>query len=173
MLALATSVQAPDTVSFYNVVVFIHISAAVIAFGVAFAYPLVDAVLHRPGNLQHLAWWHRVQGEIGQKLITSAATVLLVAGIYLAEAGPYGFSDTFVTLGMVIIAALLGLGGAFFAPTERKAAELAERDIAAAAGGEIKLSAEYEAIAQRLKIVGIVSVVLVLIAVFVMVVKPL
>src|SRR5437763_16044133 len=119
MLTLATSVQTPDTVSFYNIVVFIHISAAIIAFGVTFAYPIVDAILHRPGNLHHLAWWHRVQGELGPKLITASATVLLIAGIYLAAAGPYRFGDAFVSIGIIIVVVLLGLGGAFFAPTER------------------------------------------------------
>jgi uncharacterized membrane protein len=173
MSALATSFQEPDTISFYNLVVFIHITAAIVAFGVTFAYPIVDAFLHRPGNLKHLAWWHRVQGELGPKLITSAATVLLLAGIYMAAAGPYGFGKAFVSIGLAIIAVLLGLGGAFFAPTERKAAELAERDIAAAADGEIKLSKEYERVAARLRVVGILSSVLILIAVFVMVIKPL
>jgi uncharacterized membrane protein len=173
MLDLATSVQQVDTVTFYNVVVFIHISAAIIAFGVTFAYPIVDAILHRPGNLQHLAWWHHVQGEIGNKLITASATVLLLAGIYLSSAGPFDFGNTFVSAGIVIIVVLLGMGGAFFAPRERKAAELAERDIAASAGGEVKLSGEYEAVAQQLRIAGIVAGLLILIAVFLMVNKPL
>jgi uncharacterized membrane protein len=172
MLALATSFQEPDTVSFYNIVVFIHITAAIVAFGVTFAYPIVDAVLHRPGNLQHLAWWHRTQVEIGQKLVTLSASVLLLAGLYLAAAGPFDFGSTFVSIGIVIIVVLLGLGGAFFAPSERKAAELAERDIAASAGGEVKLSAEYVALAGRLRIVGIASGLLVVVAVFVMVMKP-
>jgi uncharacterized membrane protein len=140
---------------------------------VTFAYPIVDAILHRPGNLQHLGWWHRVQGEMGQKLITLSASVLLVAGIYLGAAGPYDFGDTFVSIGIVIIVALLGMGGAFFAPRERKAAEIAERDIAAAAGSEVKLSSEYEAVAQQLRIGGIIASVLVLLAVFLMVNKPL
>lgn len=173
MLELATSVQTPNTLSFYNVVVFIHISAAMIAFGATFAYPIVDAVLRRPGNLHHLAWWNQVRVELGRKLITSAATVLLIAGIYLAAAGPYSFSDTFVSIGMVILVALLGVGGAFFAPTERKAAELAQRDISASEGGEVRLSAEYQALSSRLNTVGIIFGVLVLVAVFVMVIKPL
>ena len=173
MIAVATSFQEPNTISFYNIVVFIHITAAIVAFGITFAYPIVDAILHRPGNLKHLGWWHDVQGELGKKLITASATVLLIAGIIMAASGPYDFGKPFVSIGLVIIIILLGLGGAFFAPTERKAAELAKRDIAAAADGEVKLSAEYDAVAARLRTVGIVSSVLILIAVFVMVIKPL
>ncbi len=74
----------------------------------------------------------RVQGEIGRKLVTLSATVLLIAGIYMAATGPYNFGKPFVGIGVLIIVVLLGLGGAFFAPTERKASELANRDIAAA-----------------------------------------
>jgi uncharacterized membrane protein len=172
MQTLATSFQQPDTISFYNIVVFIHVAAAVVAFGVTFAYPILDSILHRPGNTHHLGWWHRVQVELGRKLITAAATVVLLAGIYLAAAGPYDFGSTFVSIGIVIVVVLLGLGGAFFTPTETRAAELAERDISASAGGAVRLSAEYEAVAKRLRIVGAASSLLVLVAVFLMVVKP-
>src|SRR5262249_19762073 len=123
-------------------------------------------------NWRHLAWWHSIQVDLGRKLITIAGTVLLICGIYLAAAGPFDFSQSFVTIGLVIVIALLGLGGAFFAPNERKLAELAARDIAAAGDGEITFSAEYEKIAARVRTVGIASNVLILVAVFVMVIKP-
>jgi uncharacterized membrane protein len=173
MLTVATSFQQPDTVSFYNIVIFIHITAAVVAFGVTFAYPILDAIVHRPSNLRHLVGWHRAQHDIGQKLIAPSAAILLLAGVYLASSGPYDFGSTFVSIGIVIIVVVLGLGGAFFGPNERKAAELAQRDIDASAGGEVKLSAEYQVVAQRLRNVGIFSGALVLVAVFSMVVKPL
>jgi hypothetical protein len=173
MTALATSFQQPDTVSFYNVVIFIHIAAAIIAFGVTFAYPMIDVLVHKPANRRHLAWWHSVQVELGRKLITIAGAVVLLAGIYLAATGVFDFKSTFVTIGLVIIIVILGLGGAFFAPNERKLAELSARDIAAAGeGAEIQLSAEYEAVAGRVRIVGIGVNVLILIALFVMVMKP-
>jgi uncharacterized membrane protein len=170
--ALASTVQTPDTLSFYNVVIFVHISAAVIAFGVTFAYPVIQAILHRPANLQHLGWWMEVRARIGSKLITYAVLVLLLAGFYLASAGPFDFGQTFVSAGIIIVLVVLGLGGAFFTPQERKAAELAKRDIAAAAGGEITLSAEYRALEKRLNAVGAAADALVLIAIFLMVIKP-
>jgi uncharacterized membrane protein len=173
MYSFATSFQQPDTVSLYNLVIFIHITAAIVAFGVTFAYPILDAIVHRPSNLRYLGWWHRAQHDIGQKLIAPSATILLLAGIYLASAGPYDFGSTFVSIGIVIIVVVLGLGGAFFGPNERKAAELVQRDIDASAGGEVKLSAEYQVVARRLRIVGVFSGALVLVAAFVMVVKPL
>src|SRR5581483_4743126 len=122
MNLLATSYYQPDTVSFYNVVLFIHIAAAVIAFGGTFTYGLVEAVVTRPEQRRHLAFWHRLQRELGAKIITPA--------------------------GIVIIVVLLGLGHAFFMPTELRAAEAAERDIEAAGDGEIVLGAEYETLAK-------------------------
>jgi uncharacterized membrane protein len=168
MHLLATSVQEPDTVSFYNLVLFVHILAAIVAFGVTFAFPLIDAALHRPANRHHLAWWRTMQVEIERKLIGAAATVLLLAGIYLAAAGPFDFGSTSVSAGIVI----MGVGGAVLTPAERKAAELAKRDIVAASGGEVTLSPEYEAVARRLRIAGGAASALVVIALFLMVMKP-
>jgi uncharacterized membrane protein len=173
MYAMATSFYQPDKVTFYNVVLFVHISAAVIAFGGTFTYGLVQAVVMRPDQRRHVPFWHRVQHEVGNKLITPAAILLLLAGIYLAAAGNYDFGKVFVTIGTVIVVGLIGLGHAFFSPTELRAVEAAERDITAAGDGEVVLGAEYQALAKRLAAVGIAANVLVLVAVFVMVIKPL
>jgi|SRR3954449_392750 len=169
---LATSYYIPNHFSFYNFVLFIHITAAVAAFGGTFAYGLIQAIASRPNERRHMAFWHRVQHELGQKMITPGATLILVAGIYLVAAGNYEFSDVFVSVGILIIAALLGLGGAFFSPNGARAAELAQRDIDAAGSGEITFSAEYDALARRLATVGIAANLLVVVAIFLMVIKP-
>lgn len=169
----AVSFYQPNSVTFYNVVLFIHIAAAVIAFGGTFAYGLVQGVVMRPEQRRHVAFWHRLQHEIGNKLVTPGGVVILLAGIYLAAVGNYDFGEVFVIIGVVIIVALLGAGHAFFAPTELRAAEVAERDIAAAGDGEVVLGPEYQALAKKLAAVGIAANLLVLVAIFVMVVKPL
>ncbi len=173
MLHLATSFYEPNHLTFYNVILFVHVSAAVIAFGGTFGYGIVGAILSRPGQARNAPFWHRVQHELGNKLITPGALVLLVAGIYLAAAGNFGFGDVFVTIGFIIVIALLGLGHAFFAPTELRAAAVADRDIKASGDGEVTLSAEYQALAKRLAAVGMASGLLILAALFVMVIKPL
>jgi uncharacterized membrane protein len=173
MLQIATSFYEPDKLTFYNVVLFVHISAAVAAFGGLFGYGIVGAALTRSGQARHVPFWHRVQHELGNKLITPAAVVILIAGIYLAAAGNYGFSESFVGVGIVIVIVLLGLGHGFFGPNELRAAEAAQRDIDAAGGGEVTLGPEYQALARRLATVGIIANVLVLVAIFIMVMKPL
>ncbi len=170
---LATSYYIPNHFSFYNLVLFIHVTAAVAAFGGTFGYGLVMAITMRPAERKHMAYWHRVQHELGRKLITPGATVILLAGIYLVAVGNFDFSDAFVAIGTIIIVVLLGLGGAFFSPNGVRAAELAQRDIDAAGSGEVVFSDEYNALARRLATAGIAANLLVLLAIFLMVVKPL
>ena len=72
----------------------------------------------------------------------------LLAGIYLASK-LHAWSDFYVQWGLGVIIVLGALGGAFFAPRERKLAELAERDVAAAGDGEVTFSEEYQALRRQ------------------------
>lgn len=173
MLQLATSFYEPDKVTFYNVVLFVHVTAAVAAFGGTFGYGIVAAILNRPGQVRHVPFWHRVQHELGAKLIIPGALILLVAGIYMAAVGNFDFGSTFVSIGMIIVIVLLALGFAFFMPNELRAARAAERDIEAAGSGEVTLGPAYQALARRLAGVGILANLLIVAAIFLMVMKPL
>jgi uncharacterized membrane protein len=168
---IAVSVQEAGKVSFYSVVIFIHIVSAIVAFGVTFAYPIIFRAL-RPSDLAHAPWFHRVQGNIGKFLISPAAVLILLSGLYLVWKGAYDFGDGFVGGGIAIIVILLGLGGAFFSRKEDQLIALSERDLAAGLGADGKLSDEYESVTQQVARVGMLSSALVLVAVFLMVVKP-
>lgn len=163
--------NAPDHFDFYTVVLFLHIAAAVIAFGGTFAYPIIDVVIRRT-DVRALPVWHDAQNAIGMKLITPGAILVLITGIYIAtdrwdEAGAFWFSAA-----GVIVIALLGLGHGFFAPTARKMAAQARTDLAAGAADSGQLSAEYEALAARTRAVGILASLLILTALLLMVWKP-
>jgi len=156
---------------FYDVVLAVHIMAVVIAFGVIFAYPIISAYVTRE-HPRFLPGLHTLQGRLGRFLITPAATVALLAGFYMASDRDY-MGKVWVVVPLVILIAILALGGAFFAPNERRAAELATRDIAAATpDGPVTLSPEYEAVASRLALVGALASGLVLVAIFFMAAKP-
>ena len=150
---------------FYDIVVFIHIAAVVTAFGVVFVYPLIVPLTQRSAP-DKLPWLHRLQVEIGQKIVTPSAAIVLLAGLYVALSGdgPFDLKDWWVGFGLLAILVILGLGGAFFAPRERRLAELAERDLAA---GE--RSQEYEALAVQVARVGALVSLLVLVTVLFMV----
>ncbi len=156
---------------FYDVVVAVHVMAIVVAFGVTFAYPLLYSVV-RTGGARSLADLHRAQVLVGKRLIAPFGGLALLAGLYLASDRDL-YDRVWVQVPMVILVAILIAGGAFFGPTETKLAELAARDASRSSpGSEVALSDEYEALARRLRLVGGVMSLLVLLAVFMMVAKP-
>ena len=156
---------------FYDVILSVHIMAVVVAFGVTFAYPILGVYVTRE-HPRMLPALHAAQERIGRFLITPAATVALIAGFYLAGDRDY-MGKVWVIVPLVILIALLGLGGAFFGPNEKRAGELAARDVAAAGpDGPVTLSPEYTAVAARVAKVGALASVLILVAIFFMTAKP-
>lgn len=157
-------------ITFYDFVVAVHVIGVVVAFGITFAYP----VLLRWVKAQHphaMPALHAAQDVLGKRVITPAMVVVLVAGVYLASDLDL-WDRPWVGAPMAILIVLFGLGGAFFAPNERKLAELAQRDVAASSGPSVSFSAEYETLYARVFAVGMAAAGLVAIAVFLMVTKP-
>ena len=101
-----------------------------------------------------------MQALVGQRLIGPASVVILLAGAYLATDRDL-WSEVWVTVPLVILIVLGGLGGAYFGPREEKLAALAE------AGDE----QAYRPAAAQLRSVGYLSLALVLVAAFFMVTK--
>ncbi len=147
-------------IDFYDVVVFVHVLAVVVAFGVTFAYPVMFAVAGRAGT--DLVALHRFEVALTRRLITPAMVVVLLAGIYLTV-DRWDFSEPWISAALAIIIVIFGLVGGVLAPSERRALELAERD----PGGD-----EYAREARKLGIVGSLATLLVVVAIFVMVTKP-
>lgn len=154
------------TVTAYSIVLAVHVMAIVIAFGVTFAYPVLVPFIARLHPIA-LAPLHAAQDRIGKLLITPFATLALLSGIYLAADRDL-FDRVWVQVPMGILIVLLGLGGAFFSPRERRAAEIARRDAEAGTGP----SPEYRALSAQIAKVGALASLLVLVAIFFMVTKP-
>jgi hypothetical protein len=155
---------------FYDYVLAVHIAAVVVAFGVTFAYPVVFTVGARI-DPRHMGWFHRLQEQIGKRLIQPGLAVVLVAGIYLAS-DAHVWSEFYVGWGMAAAIVVGAIGGMFFAPRERRLAVLADQDIAAAGEGPVTFSAEYQRInGQVARVGGLVSL-LVLVTIVIMTVKP-
>lgn len=155
-------------IAFYDVVLAVHIMAVVIAFGVIFVYPVIVPWLRRthPASMPGL---HAAQERITRMVIGPGMVVILAAGIYLASKAD-AWSKVWVSVPLVILVVIGGLGGAVLTPTERKLHALAERDLGSGATGE--LSAEYDALLARWKAVAFASAGLVLVAIFLMTAKP-
>jgi uncharacterized membrane protein len=156
---------------FYDVILALHIAAIVIAFGVTFAYPVIGIYVTRE-QPRFLPVLHAAQERVGRLIITPAATIALLAGFYLASDRDY-MGKIWVIVPLIILIGLLGLGGAFFGPSEKRASELSRRDVEAAGpDGAVTLSAEYTALAARIAKAGGLANVLILVAIFFMAAKP-
>jgi uncharacterized membrane protein len=158
-------------ISFYSFVLFIHIAAVVLAFGVTFTYALAFSIAHN-GYQRHLPFLHHLQAVIGQRMIGPLGGLILLAGLYLVIDGPYDLSEPWIGIGLLITVVLLAGGGAYIGPREERLSELAARDIEGSPEGTISLSAEYEQQYRRLRTVILVANALVLLAIFLMVTKP-
>jgi hypothetical protein len=156
---------------FYDVVLALHIAAIVVAFGVTFTYPLTGIFVTRE-HPRFLPILHAAQERVGRFVIAPAGTIALLAGFYLASDRDY-MGKIWVIVPLIILIGLLALGGAFFGPSEKRAAELAGRDVAAAGpDGPVTLSPEYTALAARIAKVGALANVGILVAIFFMAAKP-
>jgi hypothetical protein len=158
--------MTPLAVAFVEIVLAIHIMAAVIAFGVTFAYPIINAAVEK-ADPRALPSLYRAQHVVGTRLIGPALGVVVLAGIYLASK-EHEWGEFYVQWGLGASIVIGALGGLFFTPVERRLSELASRDVAAAAGGPVTLSPEYRAAAGRLAQVGGLTGVLILVTIYFM-----
>jgi len=136
----------------YEIVLAIHIASAVGAFGLVLAAPLLAATARRAGP-ETLRAFHRLQADVGQRLVSWGSALVLAAGLYLTVDGPYDLGDPWIGSSFAILIVLAGLAGAWFAPRERRLAQ---------DGGDDA----------TLQAVRWVAAALVVVAVFLMVTKP-
>jgi uncharacterized membrane protein len=153
----------PLAVTFYDVVLTVHILAVVVAFGVVFAYPVIDAQVRRAGPADRAAL-HRLHIAVARRVVTPAMTVVLVAGLYLAL-DRWSLGDPWISATFAILFVLFGLNGGVLVPTDVRLAELAERDGGAG-------SADYDREARKAALFGGLALLLVVAAIFLMVAKP-
>ena len=151
-----SSARMIATVTFYNVVVWVHVLAVVVAFGGVFAYPLLASSLARAGALPA---FHSTQATIWSRVVTPAMVVVLLAGIYLASDADV-WSEGWVSggfVGLILLFAIAGVSTGW----QRKAAQLATTSDPA-----------YDDLARRLNTAAAAAMVLVVVVLFLMVVKP-
>ncbi len=150
----------PLAVQFYDVVLWIHILAFLIAFGPTYGYGMFMAAAGKAGPtamieaVKVMAKWDRIA-------ITTGSVVLLISGHYMASER-WDFSDFFVNWGNIVFLVILGMTHAYFVPREK-------RVIAALEQGNQE---EAQALGQKIGMVGAFMGVLVIVTVYVMTAKP-
>ena len=153
-------------IAFYDISVWLHVSAVVVGFGATFAESLTFPVAMNM-SVRHLPFVHRLGIAINQRLATPALVLIIITGIY-QTADRLEFSQFWISATFAIAIVLGGLNGAYFIPGERRLLAQIERELADT--GEP--SADYQRKARRMGMVGALAGVLVLLAIFLMVAKP-
>lgn len=146
-------------------------TAVVVGFGATFAESIMFPVALKVGK-QHLPYLHRLQLAINQWMATPALVVVLLTGIYQTISGSWSFGAFWISATLLIVIVLGGLIGGYFIPSDRKLGPMVERELAAAGGGEVELSQEYQQASRRQGMVGGLTGLLLVAAIFLMVVKP-
>ncbi len=163
--------MTPAGISTFEISLFIHITAVVVGLGASFAESVTFPVAMKLSP-RYLPYVHRLHLTINRRFTAPALLLILLTGLYQVDEGGFDFGDAWITATLAIVIVLGGLMGAYFIPTDRRLAAMAESEIAAAGDGEVVLSDAYQRRARMSGVVGSLAGVLIVVAVFLMVVKP-
>jgi Predicted integral membrane protein (DUF2269) len=150
----------PPAVTFYDVVLWIHISAVVTAFGGLFAYPVFLAV-NAKAPITERANFHRLQIAFSKRVTGPTIAVVLAAGVYLAT-DAHLWSKAWVVVPFVLLLVIAGLGATVLRRGEEGLVAKAE------AGDE----AGYDATLATVKAWTLLTIALIIITIFFMTAKP-
>lgn len=156
-------------VTFYDVVLWLHITFVVLAFGPTFAYPLFLATAERtdPRSLPVIGKAIVAWDRIGQILLLG----ILIAGVYLAGRIDQ-FSEFYVSWGFIAVIVIGAASGAYLTPKTKKMIEIVERDIAGAGDGPVTLSSEFQALNKQVGMVGTIVGIFIILTIYVMTAQP-
>jgi uncharacterized membrane protein len=161
----------PLAVTSYDFSVFLHVTAVVVGFGATFAESITFPVAMMTDK-RHLPYVHRLQRSINSWFTGPAMIVIIATGFYQVSERDFRFGDFWLSGTMTIVIVLGAILGAYFIPEDRRLEAMAQRDIAASGDGEIVLSEEYQRRSRNEGIVGAITGLLIVVAIYLMVTKP-
>ncbi len=147
-------------VTLYDLVLWVHVTAVVVAFGALFAYPIFLAVNAR-APIAERAGLHRAQIAFSKRVTGPAIGVILLAGVYLATDAEL-WDQAWVGISFVLLFVIAGLGATVLRRGE-------ERLEATAAGGD---EPGYTAALATVRTWTLVTLALIVVVIFLMTTKP-
>ena len=162
----------PLAVTSYLVVQSLHIMAVVAAYGLPMAYPMLLPYVRR-NHPRAMPGVHDVQYRLNIRLTGPGTVLILVFGAYMASKH-HLWGEAWVAVPVAILAVIAVVGGGVIVPASRRMASLARADVdaAAATGGGVAWSAEYDRVYARYMAAELLLGALVLVAIFFMAAKP-
>jgi uncharacterized membrane protein len=155
----------------YAAVKALHIMAAISAYGLPLAYPMLFPYVRRR-HPRAIPGLHDVQHRLNLRLTGPGTGLLFIFGAYMASKQDL-WGEAWVQVGLGVLLAIV-LAGGWIVRASARMAELSSADVAAAPGGgdAIAWSAEYDALYRRYLAVETGLGALVLLAIFFMAAKP-
>lgn len=153
-------------VAFYEVVLALHILAVVIAFGATFAYPVILGTVAR-ADPRALPAMYRAIHAVSQRVISPGLLAVVIFGAYLASK-LHLWNAFFVQWGLGVVLVIGAVEGMYIGPREKRLVAVAEADVAAAAGGEVKQSDAHRALVRSVGAAGALMDLLVVITIYFM-----
>jgi predicted integral membrane protein DUF2269 len=147
-------------VKLYDVVLWIHVTAVVVAFGALFAYPIFLSVNARAPIAERAAL-HRAQIAFSRRVTGPTIGVILLAGIYLATKAKL-WDQAWIDVSFVLLFVIAGLGATILRRGE-------ERLEATATGGD---TAGYDAALATVRTWTLITLALIVLVIFLMTTKP-
>jgi uncharacterized membrane protein len=147
------------------------VAAVVVGFGSTFAEAIALPVAMKL-DPRHLPYVYALQLAINRYFATPALVLVLVTGFYQVSEGNLSMGEPWISATLAIVIVIGGIVGAYFIPTDRKLQAMVTAEIAAAGDGPVTLSDDYQRRAKMEGMVGTLTGVLILVAIFLMVVKP-
>jgi hypothetical protein len=151
--------------------VFIHVAAVVVGFGVTFAEAIALPVAMKLDS-RHLPYVYTLQLAINRFFVGPALLLVIVTGFYQVSELDLSFGEFWISATFAIVIVIGAINGAYFIPTDRKLLAMVTAELAAAGSGPVTLSEDYQRRAKTEGIVGTLVGVLLIVAIFLMVVKP-
>jgi Predicted integral membrane protein (DUF2269) len=152
--------RLPLAVRFYDVVLWLHITAVVVAFGVLFAYPVFLTLNGRVPIAQRAAL-HRFQIAFSKRVTGPTIGVIFLAGIYMAS-DAHLWSKGWVIAPFVLLVVIAGLGATVLRRGEERLLETSQ------AGDDGGYATTLTAVLRWTYLV----LLLIVVAIFVMTAKP-
>lgn len=142
---------------------FLHILAAIIAFGPIFVFPLVGVLAAK--QPQHIAFAVAINEAIEERLVTPLAATMLISGAGLIWTANINFFTTpYLIVAVVLYLAAMGIGTGVLLPNTKKMMTIVEGD----SGPTPELFRLIKANQQF----GMLTTAFFLVIVFLMVIKP-
>jgi hypothetical protein len=137
-----------------QLLVTVHVLAAVVGFGVTFSYPVIQLLAERRAP-RHLPFAFATILTISQKIAVPGAVLVGLTGLALALTGPYSLArDGWLLVSVPVYMAVFVTAVFVLTPDLRRAKAESERMVAQAGEDEPTTSAEYGRLETRLGLVG-------------------